>query len=226
MKIYKVGGCIRDEIMGIVPKDIDLACEAESFEAMEQYIRDNGGKIYQSKPEFFTVRARLFGEDRDFVLCRKESKYSDGRRPDSVEVGTIYDDLARRDFTINAMAKQEGGKLIDPFGGKKDIEAKLIRCVGNTIDRFAEDSLRIIRALRFSITKGFSLHHEIVMAFRNYWVVSKIHAVSQERIREELLKCFSHSVLTTLAVLDDFPLVKNVLFQDGKLWLKPTLEEK
>lgn len=226
MKLYKVGGCVRDEIMGVPAKDIDFACEAESFEAMEKFIVENGGKVYQSKPEFFTVRARLFGVDSDYVLCRKEGKYSDGRRPDNVMAGTIYDDLARRDFKMNAIAKDMDGNIIDPFGGIADINTKKISCVGDTVSKFCEDSLRLIRAIRFSITKGFTLDSNIVSALNDYIVVTGIINVSKERIREELLKCFAHDTYLTLFTLYKFPLLIDRLFNNNELWLKPTLEVK
>jgi tRNA nucleotidyltransferase/poly(A) polymerase len=224
MKIYQVGGCVRDELMGVTPKDIDLACEAESFEAMEQYIRDNGGKVYQSKPEFFTVRARLFGEDRDFVLCRKESKYSDGRRPDSVEVGTIYDDLARRDFTMNAIAKDESGNYIDPYGGINDIAVGVIKCVGNPAERLNEDPLRVLRMIRFAVTKDFHIESKTSAAVDEHVIKKLFESVSIDRIREELHKCFAHNTYMTLRWLLTYDLLR--IFVKTEVWLKPTLEEK
>lgn len=232
VSLYKVGGCVRDELLGVKSKDIDYAVEAESFEAMEKYIVDNGGKIFLSKPEFFTIRAKLRGVDADFVLCRKESGYTDGRRPDKVEVGTILDDLARRDFTVNAIAEKvfPPGVLsmfpvyIDPHNGREDLKNGVLRCVGNPIDRFKEDSLRILRAIRFAITKGFALESSVADCLWNPEIVKGLANVSTERIREELLKCFSHSTLKTLNMLEYYPMVKDLVFNDNKIWLKPTSE--
>jgi tRNA nucleotidyltransferase (CCA-adding enzyme) len=230
VKLYKVGGCVRDEILGLPIKDVDYAVEAPSFEAMEEYIRSKGGRVYLSKPEFFTSRAKVWGLDADFVLCRRERGYSDGRRPDLVEVGTIDDDLARRDFTMNAIAiklNEDGteGEVYDPFNGREDILNRTIRCVGNPEDRFAEDSLRILRAIRFSITKDFGLEASVAKALWEPEIVKKLANVSIERVREELLRCFKHSTPHTLMALNHFPMVRDIVFDKNKLWLKPTLED-
>lgn len=123
VKFYQVGGSVRDKIMGIKPHDIDFAIGAESFGAMREAILARGGKIFLEMEKFFTIRANLpeLGS-ADFVLTRKDGSYSDGRRPDGVTVGTILDDLARRDFTMNAIAiNVETGDILDPFDGTGDI---------------------------------------------------------------------------------------------------------
>lgn len=224
IKIYQVGGSVRDELLGVTSKDLDFAVEAPSFEAMKKYIEDNGGDIFQEKPEFLTIRARMpkVGPS-DYVLCRKEGKYSDGRRPDSTEPGTILDDLSRRDFTMNAIAKCPDGTLYDPFGGQEDIMNRLIRCVGSTLERFTEDSLRILRAIRFSITKDFDLDDEILSILDIDCVLNKLNSVSPDRIREELHKCFAHDTIATLWFFERFQHLKYVVF--NKMWLKPTTEE-
>src|SRR4051812_9903063 len=109
-KIYLVGGAVRDKIMNITPKDLDYSIECESFDAMRQYIIDRGGTIFLETPQYFTIRAKVpeLGA-ADFVLCRRDGMYKDNRRPETVEVGTIFDDLARRDFTMNAIAIDEQG---------------------------------------------------------------------------------------------------------------------
>jgi tRNA nucleotidyltransferase (CCA-adding enzyme) len=199
VKIYKVGGCVRDELLGITSKDIDYSVEAESYDAMKSYILSLGCKIYQERPEYVTIRAKYGKEDVDFVLCRKDGAYSDGRRPDEVTIGTIYDDLARRDFTINAIAVDEEGNYLDPFNGRKDIEDKIIRCVGST-DRLKEDALRILRAYRFCITKGFELDH-MLSEYMGVGVYSLLENISAERITQELNKCFDHSLSKTFWVI-------------------------
>ncbi len=222
--IYLVGGYVRDKLMNLPSKDMDYSVEAPSFEKMQKEIIRLGGEIFLESPEYFTIRARLNGDVSDFVLCRKEGKYSDGRRPDKVEVGTIFDDLSRRDFTMNAIAiRMSDGEYIDPHNGKKDIENKLIRCVGDTQDRMREDYLRGLRALRFSITKNMQIDDEIVDFLLDYDFVEGIESVSEERIREELYKMFRHNTRQTLATIYHFEL--NYLF-DGRMWLCPTLKEK
>lgn len=233
-KFYQVGGSVRDKFLGLPSKDIDYAVEAGSFEEMHQSILDRGGEVFLSTPQYFTIRARVpeLGAC-DFVLCRKESAYSDGRRPDVVIVGSIFDDLARRDFTINAMALTEEGELLDPWGGMNDLqETKVIRCVGNAKSRFDEDGLRLIRAIRFSVTKGLKLDESIIqLLFDEPCVVWTLRGVSIERIREELFKAFHHDTWKTLGLLGAFGHLSRYLFDSSyglgkQIWLKPTLEAR
>jgi tRNA nucleotidyltransferase (CCA-adding enzyme) len=158
----------------------------------------------------------------DFVLCRKDGPSTDGRRPDFVEAGTILDDLARRDFTVNAMARDEDGVLLDPHGGREDLEAGLLRFVGSAEDRLAEDALRAFRALRFSVTKRFTITDETAEALRAMHAEA-FDAVSTDRMRDELHKMFSTDTAAALVVLAQFPLLLEVALSRG-LWLKPTTE--
>ena len=224
--LFKVGGAVRDEFLGVKSKDLDYAVEAPSFEAMRDFIADNG-KIFLEKPEYFTIRAKVNGEDADFVLCRKEHGYSDGRRPDSVTIGDIYDDLSRRDFTMNAIAIHTmEGAVIDPHNGVKDIERKLVRCVGKAEERFNEDSLRMIRAVRFAITKNFVLDWDIQNALHDRFLLAKLENVSKERVREELNRCFKHNTLQTMVMFERFPNLRNVVFSDNTLWLEATNKDR
>lgn len=226
VKIYQVGGSVRDELLGIKSKDLDYSVECSSFQEMTDYILEQGGEIFLSTPEYLTIRARLpkIGA-ADFVMCRKDGAYGDGRRPDTVEPGTILDDLSRRDFTVNAIAKQEDGSLYDPFNGQKDIHDKFIRCVGNPYDRFMEDSLRVLRAIRFAITKGFLIHSSVNEQIQNPIVIDQIKNISQDRIREELHKCFKHDTYATLLFLEKYWQLKDVIFlHTSGIWLKPTTE--
>lgn len=239
VRIFEVGGSVRDRILNLPNKDRDFAVEAESWDEMRDHVRSIASKIFLEKPEHFTIRAlvpigldakgKMQHEARDFVLCRKDGTYSDGRHPDFVEAGSIFDDLARRDFTINAMAVELAtGELLDPHGGKIDCDKRLLRCVGRAEDRFEEDSLRILRAIRFSITKSLIRDpaiDEILKAPGWFWP-NKLDAVSEERIREELLKCFQHNTLMTLVFFYSInPVFSEVIF--GKnLWLEPTLSPK
>jgi tRNA nucleotidyltransferase (CCA-adding enzyme) len=225
IKFYRVGGWVRDHILGIKSKDIDYAVEAPSYEAMVEYIKAHG-KIYQERPEFLTVRARINGEDCDYVMCRKEGAYSDGRHPDQVEPGTIFDDLARRDFTVNAIAMDQGGQLIDPFGGQKDLANRLLRCVGNAYDRFNEDSLRLFRAIRFSITKGMIMHIDVQNCMFSLPLLARLETIPIERIREELVRCFQHDTYATLVTLNKFQNLQQYVFRVRGLQLTPTIVAK
>lgn len=122
IKFYQVGGSVRDSFIGLKSKDIDYAVEAPSFDAMREAIKERGGEIFLETPQFLTIRANVPGMGAcDYVLCRKDGEYVDGRRPETVTAGTILDDLARRDFTMNAIAIAEDGTILDPFDGRKDI---------------------------------------------------------------------------------------------------------
>lgn len=224
-KFYQVGGCVRDELMGVKSKDIDYSVEAPSYEAMRNAILDRGGRIFVENPEFFTVRAKVPQMGAcDFVLCRRDGEYTDGRRPDEVLAGSLMDDLARRDFTMNAIAKDEGGTIIDPFNGQRDIEGKTIRCVGLAEQRFTEDALRLLRAIRFSITKSMAMHVSIQDCLRNPKIVKRLASVSVERVSDELTKALACSTLGTLTLLERFPLIRNECFS-GRLKLLPTLKQ-
>jgi tRNA nucleotidyltransferase (CCA-adding enzyme) len=227
-KFYLVGGAVRDQLLGLTPKDKDFAVEAESYAAMKQAIVDRGGKIFLEKPEFLTIRANIpeLGAT-DYVLCRKDGAYSDGRHPDTVEIGSILDDLARRDFTVNAMALSENSVLVDPHGGQDDLKVRKLRCVGNIWDRFTEDGLRILRALRFIITKDFNPDGSIHMALSDSaFFKSRLDKIPMERIQQEVLRCFKHDTALTLSHFKYYSELAGYLFTRGPMWLKPTLEEK
>lgn len=224
---YKVGGCVRDGFLGVKSKDIDYAVEAPSFAAMRDWVVAQGGQIFLEKPEYLTIRANINKEAADYVLCRKDGDYTDGRRPDTVEMGTIDDDLARRDFTMNAIAyKMDAGTadpFYDPHNGVIDIERKVIRCVGDAFERLSEDPLRVLRAIRFSITKGFDIHPD-TRAAMTVLQDQVVETVSMERIREELNKCFMFDTPATLDALLVFKDMRDSIFSKG-LWLSPTTKQ-
>lgn len=257
MQMYTVGGCVRDELLGVPSKDIDFTVVLDDFEKsvaqnggpfefMQYTLEDMGFEIFLSTPEFLTVRAQfptgdggfdvaraggkaIPGRKRltaDFVLARKESDYTDGRRPDVVVPGTLEDDLARRDFTMNAIAKDAAGFFIDPFGGQDDIRRKMIVSVGSARDRFTEDALRAVRALRFSITKGFRIAPEVEDAMEDMEVLDAIQfKISDERINDELSKMFRFDTLASLDALGRFPLLTNAMFA-GNVSLDATMKTK
>jgi tRNA nucleotidyltransferase/poly(A) polymerase len=223
MKHYLVGGAVRDELLGVVSKDLDYSVEAESFDAMREWILGQGMEIFLDRPEFNIIRARNGKEVADYVMCRKEGPYSDGRHPDWVENGTIFDDLARRDFTVNAIAKDaETGEYIDPWGGQKDLEDGILRAVGSAKDRLREDPLRAFRALRFAVTKGFTISGELDNALR-LWL--DMGSVSTERIREEVGKMFRHDTVQSMLILSSYRRYLDLIVERG-IWFKATVEEK
>jgi len=228
VKLYKVGGAIRDQFLGQQSKDIDYAVEAGSWEEMRNYIEDHG-KIYLETPQYYTIRAHVNNlGDADFVLCRKDGEYRDGRRPETVEVGTLADDLARRDFTMNAIAIDvHTNVMIDPYDGYTDLQNGLIRCVRNAHDRFSEDALRMLRALRFSITKNMRMHDDIQAAFGDVQLLELLDTkISWDRKKDEVFKMFKHDTSKTLLILQRFPAIRELLFDNKPLWLEPTLRER
>lgn len=223
---YKVGGFVRDQILGVPSKDVDYAVEAPSFAAMREDILLRGGTIFLEKPQFQTIRAKLGREDADFVLCRKDGAYSDGRHPDSVEIGTIEDDLARRDFTMNAIALRSDGTYVDPFDGIIDAKNKVLKTVGSAHARFNEDPLRMLRAMRFIITRDFRMHITVEDALWEEPLLEKLQvSVSKERIREELFKCFKADTLRTLCFLERHARLRNAVFASSGIWLEPTFKQ-
>ena len=158
-------------------------------------------------------------------MARKEVGYIPGTRTPMVVPGSLYDDLERRDFTLNALAKDEDGKIIDFFDGLKHLKAGQLITPLDCKVTFDDDPLRILRAIRFCITKGFFIGGDMAHIMQEYDYDQKMGVVSVERIREELFKCFKHDTLKTLMVLHEFPKLKNYIFQDRILWLKPTMEQ-
>lgn len=238
VKIYLVGGAVREIVRGNPDKikDWDFAVEAESYEKMRDWIKYQGFEIFVETPQYMTIRARaskqfifagldMSGRTFDFALCRTDGEYSDGRRPDSVEVATLETDLSRRDFTMNAMAMGEDGKIIDPFGGQQDIKQGLIRLVGG-VERLKEDPLRMLRAIRFSIQLDFYMDDEIWTFLYNPNNTSLLESVDENRIRDELTKCFKLSTIDTLHTLQGLYSIQQYIFEETKIWLEPTVKGK
>lgn len=239
IKTYLVGGAVRDELLGISSKDLDYTVTVigvetvdEAWNAMRNHLKTQGYTIFLETPEYFTIRAKFpkghvnEKQTADFVLAREEGPYSDGRRPDWVKPGTLEQDLSRRDFTVNALAKAEDGTIIDLFDGQFHLSKRLLVAVGEPRDRFLEDALRVFRALRFMITKDFKLSADLRTAIYNLSVMDKVEEVSVERIREELHRCFAHDTVRTVSVLaHEFPGLLGVMDRKG-IRLMPTLKEK
>jgi tRNA nucleotidyltransferase (CCA-adding enzyme) len=234
--MFEVGGCVRDRLLGLKAKDVDFVVIAPSFSAMRDHIENILGlRIFLESPEHLTIRAgvpkghplRERCKDADFVLARKDGPSFDGRHPEFVEPGTLEDDLKRRDFTVNAMAQDPfTGEIIDPHGGQADLEARVLRFVGNAFDRIEEDGLRVLRALRFSITKGLEIQTSHRLALVSKLAETRLASVSVERIQGELEKMFRHDTLATLRLLNELPEgMQEAIFRGG-LWLLPTLKKR
>ena len=183
-KAYLVGGCLRDMMMGRVPHDFDIATSAEPEIVMSIF---SDFEVIPTGIKHGTVTVMVDGEPIEITTFRKDSDYSDGRRPDSITfTDKIEDDLSRRDFTINAMAFGLDGEIVDPFGGKSDIKSRTIRTVGSAEERFSEDGLRILRAIRFASVLGFTIESETVEAIHK--LSRMLDKVSFERVFSEMSK--------------------------------------
>jgi len=234
IQLFEVGGSIRDEFLGLENKDRDFCAVAPSWEVLLAWCKANMNKIFLVTPEFLTVRGFMGGEAIDIVLCRKDGPSTDGRHPDEVTPGTLEDDLARRDFTMNALAVEvdtklnRTGEVIDLFGGVEDIKNRKLRAVGDVCDRLNEDGLRLLRAARFIVTKDVKADDELAFCLETaVWWDHLAKTVSQERIREELQKMFKHNTAATMKFLtwNCSSMTVGKLFQNG-LWLKPHLGKK
>jgi tRNA nucleotidyltransferase/poly(A) polymerase len=240
-KFYEVGGKIRDEILGLQSKDVDyVAVPSESllekyksahemFVVLETFLLNEKFEIFLSTPDCFTIRAKFPKDHKyqgvaDFVMARKEIGYVEGTRTPIVIPGTLKDDLERRDFTVNAMAKGDDGKIIDLFDGMNDLKRMVLITPLPPEQTFNDDPLRVLRAVRFAITKGFSLKF-LDYYINNYDYENKMSVVSTDRIREELYKCFKHDTMGTLDMLNDYPTLKRYIFENKLMWLKPTNEQ-
>lgn len=181
---YAVGGCVRDSLLGLDPHDWDLCTSARPEQVMALF---GAEKCIPTGLQHGTVTVKQGGRLYETTTFRTEGAYSDGRHPDAVcFVPDVREDLARRDFTINAMAYSAEEGLIDPFGGRDDLAAHLVRAVGEPERRFEEDALRILRLYRFAARFGFAIDPATGAAARA--LGPHLDCVSAERIQEELLK--------------------------------------
>lgn len=179
---YAVGGCVRDWALGIKPHDYDV-CTAATPDEMKRVFA--GDKLIETGVRHGTLTVLLGGEPIEITAFRVDGDYQDGRHPDSVRfTRRVEDDLSRRDFTVNAMAYSPARGLVDPFGGQADCKKGLIRGVGDPAERFAEDSLRILRALRFSARLCFPIEENTAAAL--HAGKSGLRRISRERIASEL----------------------------------------
>lgn len=181
---YPVGGCVRDYVLGTEPHDYDIAAEATPEELCRAA---EGFRTVEAGLSFGTLRIISGKTEVEVTCCRSDGTYRDCRRPDSVVYNkSLSDDLARRDFTVNAMAYSKKDGVIDPFGGRADAENKIIRAVGDPAARFREDALRIIRALRFSSVLGFEIEESTAAAIHS--LHGLLDNIAAERIFSELKK--------------------------------------
>ena len=184
---YVVGGCVRDSLLGLTPHDWDLCTSALPQQGMELFGEE---KCIPTGLQHGTVTVKQGGGLYEITTFRTEGTYTDGRHPDEVHfVPDVREDLARRDFTINAMAYNAKEGLVDPFGGQDDLQSGILRAVGVPHQRFTEDALRILRLYRFAARFGFAIDPPTAQAAQE--LCAHLDCVSVERIEEELAKLLS-----------------------------------
>ena len=184
---YVVGGCVRDSLLGLTPHDWDLCTSALPQQVMELF---GAQRCIPTGLQHGTVTVKQSGALYEITTFRTEGTYTDGRHPDEVHfVPDVREDLARRDFTINAMAYNEKEGLVDPFGGQADLQSGIVRAVGVPRQRFTEDALRILRLYRFAARFGFAIDSPTAQAAQE--LCAHLDCVSVERIEEELAKLLS-----------------------------------
>ena len=204
---YLVGGCVRDLLRGAAPDDYDMTSGALPEEVMELF----GADAHPTGLAHGTVTLVRGGVAVEHTTERRDGAYHDSRHPESVTfTDRIEDDLARRDFTVNAIALSPTGELVDPFGGQADLRAGVLRCVGEPERRFAEDALRILRLLRFASVLGFSVERETAIAARAR--KDGLRAIAHERVYAELNKLLCGEYVTT--VLLSYPDILGVVLPE------------
>jgi poly(A) polymerase/tRNA nucleotidyltransferase (CCA-adding enzyme) len=207
---YLVGGCVRDILLKREPKDWDVTTNAKP-EEIQKLFEDT---VYEN--DFGTVGVKTESEDPKLKVIeattyRIEGKYTDKRHPDEVRFAqTIEEDLSRRDFTVNAMAMDLKGEIVDPFGGQKDLKAKIIRTVGDADQRFSEDALRLMRAVRFAVELGFEIEPNTRRAITVH--ARELEIVAKERVRDELTKIMmTRDAARGIILLEESGLLRFVL---------------
>lgn len=205
---YMVGGCVRDLIIGRRPFDWDVCTSALPEEVMTLFTRSRPTGLKHG-----TVTVISQGSTVEVTTFRSDGEYKDHRRPESVLfIGDLKGDLERRDFTINALAMPLSGEILDHFGGRQDIEKKLIRCVGEPEKRFEEDALRMLRAFRFSAVLGFEIEHQTLTAIK-----IKAHlsgGLAKERVRIELEKTLLSDSPQVISDVIGYGLLRGIVAND------------
>lgn len=183
-QLFKVGGCVRDQLIGEKPKDIDLVSNALPLKIKSLVLSIKGWKALEVGEAYGIIFA-VAPNGEEFEIASFRSDCGSGRKP-QVQLGvSIEDDVQRRDFTINALFEDNSGNIVDLVGGIEDIKSKIIRCVGQPDKRFSEDPLRRVRAIRFAVQKGFQIEENTFNAIKND---PTLDGVSKERIVAELSK--------------------------------------
>lgn len=214
---FLVGGCIRDIILGKHPKDWDFTTNAQPEQIIDVFT-NKGYEVIPTGIKHGTVSVLISDELYEITTYRIDGKYSDGRHPDIVKfTNSITKDLQRRDFTINSIAFNPQIGFVDPFGGRDDINNKVIRTTGKAIDRFTEDALRMLRAIRFASVLNFSVEDETIEGIKK--LAPSIEKISKERIISEFGKILTNNSMVGISLLLNTGLLKHIIPQVGNVEL-------
>ncbi len=239
LQLFKVGGCVRDHLLGVSTKDIDFTVVLDDttqsvdqgWDTMISFLKDQGFKIFLQTKDCFTVRAMFptghkhQGLVADFVMARKDLGFISGSRKPILQLGTLSDDLMRRDFTLNAMAMDMDGNIIDDWRGMQALNQMTLRTPLDSMTTLMDDPLRLLRALRFSITRGFRISQPLWDAIMQPGILVKMKdVVSQDRMRDEVTKMMQHDTVKSLQLLQSVPGLIDVVF-GGDMWLMPTTKK-
>lgn len=240
--LLEIGGKIRDELLGIRPIDIDYVVipseeiryrnAEEILDLLRQNLLKEGFTINNILPQYYTIRVRFpknhnySNKHADFVLSRREIGYIPGTRTPVLEIGTLRDDMERRDFTVNTLARGDDGVILNYFNGLEDLQNRILRTTIDARQSMLNDPLRLLRAFRFHITKDFVISQDIMETCKDDEVVDNLKIVlSKDRIRNELELMFRHDTLKTWRLMrkieDLNPKLFEILFEG--IWLRPTL---
>jgi poly(A) polymerase len=209
---YFAGGCVRDKLMRRIPEDYDIATNARPNQVIKLF-----QKTITVGKAFGVIKVIQQGVEVEVTTFRTEGPYSDGRHPDEVRFSSLENDVLRRDFTINGMVYDPiNNKIIDLVGGRADLKKKIIRAIGNPLERFREDKLRMLRAIRFAVELGFKLELKTLSVIKR--LNSQIKVVSAERIRDELKKILvSEKRAEGIELMDKTGLLRVILPEVSKL---------
>lgn len=210
---YAVGGCVRDSVLGRTPDDWDITTSATPKEVKELFDRTVDTGIAHG-----TVTVMIDHEGFEVTTYRIDGEYEDSRHPKNVEfTNNLVEDLKRRDFTVNAMAYNDVTGIVDEFHGIEDLNNKVIRCVGNAEDRFGEDALRIVRAIRFSAQLDFHIEQDTLQAIQK--LAGNLVNISMERIQVELVKLMVSNHPARLRVAYETGVTKVILPEFDQMML-------
>lgn len=225
LEIWIVGGWVRDRLSGHESHDLDVvAVHPAGFDDLERQLVDAGGVVHKRDDGTLTLRVEFpqvlqerFGvKNGDVVLARFDGPYTDGRHPDFTRPGTLVEDLARRDLTVNAIAFNNlTGEFCDPHGGRQDLEDGVLRFVGDPVERIREDALRVLRALRFAVTKNLTMTQGTWDAINSDFAAEMLLTLPIERVDTEITRMLVCDSLASIKLLVEADKLHGAVFRNN-----------